>query len=123
MFENLRKRLNAKLKIVQIHAKGGAAKESVVMTVLASGSLRNFAIVDNTFGKTGKLSNKNRHFYWFPDREVKTGETVKLYTGQGEDSSNGGLHQLYWGLQAAIWNDEKDAAVLFELVQEYQKTT
>ena len=54
--------------------------------------------------------------YWFPDKRVKTGDIVVVYTKDGRENEieeNGHrIHFLYWGLSMPIWSEEDRAPVL-----------
>jgi hypothetical protein len=59
---------------------------------------------DGTLDLTGwSVSNTEGTTYEFPDGfTLAPGETVKLYTGRGTDSSTA----LYWGKPQEVWNDQ-----------------
>jgi rubrerythrin len=59
---------------------------------------------DGTLDLTGwSVSNTEGATYEFPDGfTLAPGETVKLYTGRGTDSSGA----LYWGKPQEVWNDQ-----------------
>lgn len=115
-----------KLRILSIHEQGNADKEYVWLEVVEDCNLDHYGLADTTFTATDKISNKLRHFFWFPPTEVKEGERVVLQTCSGKNdtyqSSDGKkVHRFFWGLKSAVWNDDGDAAVLFEI--ETWKTT
>jgi len=105
------------LEIVAIHGRGSAVDEYVQLRVLAKTDLRYYAIADTTYVTPDRISNRLRHFYWFIDWPVNQGDVVFLDTKAGLNKSyisDDGItvHQLYWGLSSAVWNDTGDAAVL-----------
>jgi len=106
-----------KLKILHVKAKGGPNEEFVRLGVLDDCNLVDYGIMDQTFDEAGKLSNKLRHSYLFPDKEVKKGERVILRTGVGDDRTDREkkpvVHRFYWGLETSVWNDDTDKVVLF----------
>lgn len=109
-----------KLKILSIHEQGDAAKEYVRLEVIEDCDLQYYGLADTTYTSKGTISNKLRHFFWFPEKDVKKGERVVLRTGTGTNGEyviEGGkkVHRFFWGLQSAVWNDEGDAAVLFQI--------
>ncbi|PSP73446.1 hypothetical protein BRC86_09280 [Halobacteriales archaeon QS_3_64_16] len=59
---------------------------------------------DGTLDLTGwSVSNGKGTTYEFPDGfALAPGETVRLYTGRGTDSSGA----LYWGMPREVWNDQ-----------------
>ena len=106
------------LKILAIHEQGKAAEEYVLLDVLKDCNLTNYGLADTTYTSSEKISNKLRHFYWFPPTLVKAGELIVLRTGTGTDDSyknTGGktVNRFYWGLKSTVWNNTGDAAVLF----------
>lgn len=109
-----------KLKILSIHEQGDASKEYVLIEVIDDCDLDYYAIADTTYTSDGKISNKLRHFYWFPSTDVKKGERVVLRTGSGKNDqyttdSGKKVYRFFWGLGSAVWNNDGDAAVLFEI--------
>lgn len=115
-----------KLKITSINEKGDASKEYVSIEVLEDCNLDHFGVADTTYTSDDKISNKLRHFYWFPPTKVIAGERVVLRTGTGtnddyKNSAGKKVHRFFWGLKSSVWNDDGDAAVLFQI--ETWKTT
>lgn len=109
------------LKVLSINEQGDASKEYVWIEVLSDCSLNNYALADTTYYDDGSISNELRHFYWFPNTNVRRGERVSLRTGNGKNTTvvndkGQTVHRFYWGLGRAIWNDSGDAAVLFNIV-------
>jgi hypothetical protein len=108
------------VKILSIHEQGNAEKEYVLLEVVEDCDLGHYGLADTTYTSDGAISNKLRHFFWFPDTDVKKGERIVLRTGIGtndEYTTNSGkkVHRFFWGLRSAVWNNEGDAAVLFEI--------
>ncbi|CAM4345803.1 hypothetical protein CR156_14955 [Stenotrophomonas lactitubi] len=106
-----------KVKIVSIHGHGDESKEYVLLRVLDDCDIGKYQLSDTTYIKDNTVSNKLRHVYWFPDKEVSKGDLVSLWTGIGKQATvknaNGEtVHRFFWGLKSAIWNDTGDAAVL-----------
>jgi hypothetical protein len=109
-----------KLKIRSIHEQGKAAEEYVLLDVVEDCSVEYFGLADTTYTGTSSISNKLRHFFWFPPKKVKKGELVVLRTGVGNDDSYKNaagvtVHRFFWGLKSAVWNNTGDAAVLFDI--------
>jgi len=109
-----------KLKILSVNEKGDASKEYVWLEVLEDCDVGRYAIADSTYVSEGKISNKLRHFFWFPDKTVKKGNRIVVRTGTGTDDeyttdTGKKVHRFYWGLKSAVWNDDGDAAVLLEI--------
>ncbi len=109
------------LKIISINGQGDASSEYVMLRALANCDLKNYAVADSTFDASGNPSNKTRHTYFFPQKAVKEGEWVFLYTRKGTNRTqisdqSGPMHFFYWGLSNAVWNDTGDTAHLLEYV-------
>jgi hypothetical protein len=109
-----------KLRILSIHEQGNADKEYVWMEVLEDCDLGHHALADTTYTSSDAISNKLRHFFWFPSKAVKKGQRVVLQTGSGTNdqyTTNDGkkVHRFFWGLKSAVWNNDGDAAVLFDI--------
>lgn len=109
-----------KLKVLSIHERGNANKEYVLLEVVEGCNLDHYGLADTTYTSNDKISNKLRHFYWFPPTDVKQGEWVVLQTGTGKSdqyttASGKKVHRFFWGLGSAVWNNDGDAAVLFEM--------
>jgi hypothetical protein len=109
------------IKIRKIQGDGDATKEYVILDVTRDCDIGKYLLADNSFTSKGTISNKLRHVYWFPDKSVKSGDIVYLYTGKGTASSvanangNGTTHRFYWKLGSSVWNDDDaDAAVLIK---------
>lgn len=109
-----------KMQIVRIADRGIANMERLHLRVLADTSLEFFVVFDTTYTSSDKISNLQRHAYWFRSKPVKAGDNVILYTRMGtpsEDRKADGTttHFLFWGLDHTIWNKVGDCAVLFEV--------
>jgi hypothetical protein len=109
-----------KVKIISVHNQGDFNKEYVLMEVYEDCNIGDFILADSTYTSGGQISNKVRHTYWIPDKQVEEGDLVSVWTKSGTKTTttnaNGiTVHRFYWGLDRAVWNDEGDCAVLFEL--------
>ena len=107
------------IEIKGIRDGGVTNKERLVLKVIADDDIGYYVVFDTTFTEDGKISNKVRHSYWFPDKKVRAGDLVILYTKvgtQSETQNNDGStsHFFYMGLDKTIWNKQGDCAVLLE---------
>lgn len=110
------------VKILNVHNHGNQNEEYVFIEVLEDCDIGEYMLADSTYTQSGKISNKVRHTYWFPDKKVKKGEFVSLWTCKGENTegkTKGGskIHRFYWGLDSSVWNDEGDCALLFHVAE------
>ena len=71
------------LKIDSIHNHGNASEEYIMLKSIEKVDIGNYAIVDRTFNKEGKVSNIHRHFFRLPSLIVEKGEYVSLRTSKG----------------------------------------
>lgn len=108
------------LKIISIHNHGSIDKERVWMKVIRDCNLNNYAVSDTTYDEEGYVSNKLKHFFWFPSLSVEAGDYVSLRTGVGKhktlvNDDGNTVHRFYWGLRVPVWNNDGDVAALFHL--------
>lgn len=109
-----------KVEIRSIHGHGDASEEYVIIDVTQDCRMDDYMVADTTFEAGGSISNKVRHTYWFEPVDLKSGDIVVLYTGNGtnesEENDDGStIYHVYWGLRAPVWNDDGDGAILFEM--------
>lgn len=109
--------MKAKIRRIIDH---GHNDERVVLDITDDTDIGEFLILDTTYTSQGKVSNKVRHPYWFPDKNVKKGDVVVLYTKKGSSSSQGNSngstnHFFYWGLDNNVWNNDGDCALLLHI--------
>jgi len=108
------------VKIRATRDNGIRKKERLVLEVLRDDDIGYYVVFDTTFTGDGSVSNKVRHSYWFPDKKVRSGDTIVLYTKLGIQSEKqrkdgSTSHFFYWGLDKTIWNKEGDCAVLLRI--------
>lgn len=100
------------LKISTLQKDGDASNEYILLEATEDVNIGNYAIVDRTFNKNGKVSNVHKHFFRFPSRTVKKGEYVSLRTGKGtpvvgETNRGDKVYRYFWGSDAPFWNDNE----------------
>jgi hypothetical protein len=107
------------LKIRKIAEAGNLEKERVVFDVLEDVFLGGF-IVFKSMAKEEKVSSTVESAYWFPDKEIKKGDVIALYSKRGIDferlnpENSTTTRFFYWGKDSALWKDSDDAVVLVE---------
>lgn len=106
--------MQVKISKIENHGKEG---EKIVLEVLEDTNLGDFLILDTTYSSSGKISNKVRHPYWFPNTEVKKGDSVTLFTKEGKNTSfkmvkSNSIYFFYWNLKSFVWNNDGDCALL-----------
>jgi hypothetical protein len=109
-----------KVRIISVHGHGDYDKEHVLMEVLRDCDIGNFILADSTYTNEHKISNRLRHILWIPDKFVKQGDLVSVWTKSGTNTTvtndqGRTIHRFFWDLKTAVWNDEGDCAVLFDI--------
>jgi LysM repeat protein len=90
--------LPPQLEIVDVIGRGAPAVETLILTnrgrdvILESWTLR----------------DAQGNVFVFPNLYLSTGAEVRIHTGKGENSPQ----HLYWGREAAVWEEAGDVAVL-----------
>lgn len=108
------------IEILRVQRSGGASDEYVSFKVIADCDVGEYLVTDKTFDEGGDVSNKLRHVYWFPHKNLKKGELIILRTRKGSYSrstvTGAVVHNFYWNLGVGVWNDkEADAAILMKV--------
>jgi len=108
------------LKIISVHGQGDFNSEYVLCRVIEDCDVGRYQLCDTTYLDNGRVSNKLRHTFWFPDKAVKKGDLVSVWTRSGNDTTEKNsagtiVHRFYWGMSKAVWNNDGDCAVLQQL--------
>lgn len=104
------------LKLKSVADKGNPEKERLVIRVLNDAEVGDFLVMRTGF--VDEVVNIGvTKTYWFPNKSVKAGDLVVLYSKVGKISDkvqeNGStVHFFYWGETTALWNETDVAAVL-----------
>jgi len=109
------------LKILSVKDQGDLENERVVLQALADCDIGKYIVFDTTYDGD-MISNELRHSYWFPDKDVKKGDKVVLYTKKGKDKEKSfeqgfKSHFFYWGLERTVWNKDEDCALLIRVAE------
>lgn len=109
-----------KVRIISVHGYGDFDNEHVLMEVVEDCDIGQFILADSTYTGEHEVSNRLRHILWLPDKPVKQGDLVSVWTKGGRDTTvatdqGRTVHRFFWGLKTAVWNDEGDCAVLFDI--------
>ena len=112
----------SKLEIRKIQNDSKDQSECITLYASEDVQLGHYAVLDRTFSKDNKLSNKFRHFHQLPNKAVRAGEFVRLFTGTGTDKTwtwtnkdkiSCQVHDIYWGSGENILNNNsKDQVTL-----------
>ena len=98
---------------------GVPAKERLILNVLSDTDVGKFAVFRATT-QDDMVTTGVKTVFWFPDKKVKAGDLVILYTKKGtqnekllQDGTR--AHFFYWNSSSAIWDDKSMAAVILSV--------
>ncbi|ELE9015662.1 TPA: hypothetical protein ACJIWP_000455 [Enterobacter cloacae] len=104
-----------KIKISSIREAGNLQKERVVIRVESACDIGEFILLQTGF-KDGTVNSGIYETFWFPDKMVRAGDYVVVYTKKGTRSekpfNEATSHFFYMGNLEPIWNREERSAVL-----------
>jgi hypothetical protein len=104
--------------ITEIANAGILDRERVVIKAINSADVGDYALFRTLSTAKNRISEGNvPNTYWFPDVDVKAGDTIVLYTKKGISSrkstpSGSTSYFFYWGFETPFWNDTKHLPVL-----------
>lgn len=87
-------------------------------------NLKDYAVTDATFDEDGAPSNKQRHFFKFPKKEVTKGQRIILFTQsmtQAQGTVDGSIVYFAWNLNHDVWNDTGDTATIIKIEEAKSK--
>ena len=104
------------LKLIKI-ADRGNDNERLIMRAVRKCNLNEYIVLDTTYDEEGIVSNKHRHVYIMPNIDVNEGDFIWLYTRDGRYHTHNNVsktitHNIYWGLDIHVWNNDGDKAYL-----------
>lgn len=117
------------LKITEIHNSGDYNQEYIEFLVIADCNLNDYAVYDTTYNMDDEESNTFPHFFRFPYRQARAGETIKLHTGKDifipgwPKFPTSFQTDFYWGAKKAIWNNIMDKAHLIKIADTQELTS
>ena len=106
------------LEILYIKDNGNLDKERVVMRVNEDCDLGHYLLaLSHINPETSTFSSKISHVFWLPDREVKKGDKVIVYTKKGihnkqENEDQTTSHFFYWGMEAPLNSKNDETCVV-----------
>lgn len=112
-----------KLAIKSFADPGSIDQERIAISVLGDVDVGSFAIFRAKRNSTGDVSAGYKVAYWFPDKQVKAGDLVILYTKKGKSrekqlDGDRTAHFFYWGLSDPAWAPNSgNAAVLLSVAE------
>ena len=108
------------IEIMYIKDNGVIDKERVVLLVKENCDLGHYILATSQImPETNTFSSKISNVYWFPDREMKKGDKVIVYTKQGinnkkENEDQTTSYFFYWGMDTPL-NSQNDNACIVVL--------
>ena len=106
-----------KVQIQSFKDVGVPDKERVVMKVATDHDIGKYLLFHSNKSAESNATSGRKIMYWFPDKPIKAGDLVVLYSKKGKRSekkldSGGTVHFFYWGLEDPVWGDDSKVAVL-----------
>lgn len=105
-----------KVQISSVQDKGDSTHERLVLHVKRDADIGDFMLVRTAF-EDGHVTTKVMNTFWFPDKAVKGGDIVVVYSKSGSErmkriSDNRRAHFFYWGQESPLWKHTDVAPVL-----------
>jgi hypothetical protein len=108
-----------KLRISSFADAGQADKERLIIKAESDTDIGDYLVMASSISSSGGATAGRKTAYWFPDKDVKAGDLVVLYSKSGTQSekklqSGATAHFFYWGLETPPqWSAGKGAVLLF----------
>ena len=107
------------IKFVSVADSGVPAEERLILKVLSDADVGAF-VVFRAAALDDTVTTGVKTVFWFPDKAVKAGDLVVLYTKKGTQSEKllkdgNRAHFFYWNISSAIWDDKSMAAVILHV--------
>lgn len=109
-----------KIIIKYVSDAGNLEDERLVLEAIGADDIGSYIIADSTYNENDTVSNKLRHTFWIPDKQVSKGDYIVIYTKSGKNKSKAKkdgteTHFFYWGLERTVWNIGNDVATIFRI--------
>jgi len=109
------------LKIISVGDKGDLQNERIGLQAIKDCEIKFYQLFRTEFLESGGFYNRSTAAFWFAPKNIKAGDKVVVYTRTGVDKSEvkadgTTVHFFYWGLNQAIFTDNKHGVVLAEMV-------
>jgi len=109
-----------RLEIKSFSDTGNLEKERVVLRATSDVDIGSYVVMRSKAADDGAPISGQKSAYWLPDKMVKGGDLIVIYTKKGRSSKkeldNGAMvYFYYWNLPDQIWGEGKNnVAVLFD---------
>ena len=107
------------IEILSVKDAGNKEKERVVLNVVKDADLGDFIIATSVATSDDTISPNLKNVYWLPNKNVKAGDLVVVYTKKGKqrkiENKDGSISYFcYWDLADGLDSNEATTVVLFE---------
>jgi hypothetical protein len=114
-----------KLKISSFADAGQQSNERLVIRAETDADVGEYLVMCSSTSSEGNATAGRKVAYWFPDKEVKSGDLVVLYSKSGTQSekklqSGATAHFFYWGVDKPLWVSGNGAVLLLALEWKFE---
>ena len=107
------------IKIRSFADAGSPMKDRLILDVLSDADIGEYLVLYSEASSDGGATAGQHAAYWFPDKNVKAGDVVVLYSKSGTNSEkkleDGRVaHFFYWGCKSPMWGEHGWGAVLMQ---------
>lgn len=107
------------IEILSVKDAGNKEKERVVLNVVKDADLGDFIIATSVATSDDTISPNLKNIYWLPNKSVKAGDLVVVYTKKGkqrkiENKDGSTSYFCYWDLADSLASNDAATVVLFE---------
>lgn len=109
-----------KIKIKSYGDKGSLSDERIGFEVISDCDLKFYVVFKSILLSKNIFHNQPTNTFWFAPKSLKAGDTIVLYTKNGEDSiskktDGSTTYFFYWGLNKPIFTNDNDGIILSEM--------
>ncbi len=108
------------LQIEDLREPGDLSRERIVLRAGSDTDIGRYLVLSARARDDIILAGRVPNCFWFPDRQVRAGDLIILYSKAGSRSvkeNNSGTYSyfFYWGLDEALWHDADLSPVLMRV--------
>ncbi len=105
------------IKIIKIVDPGNLTSERIIFKAEADSLIGSYLVLKTKTLSGRGVSSSTSGTYWFPDKSVKNGELIVLYTKIGKNTEvlnkdGSTTHFFYWNRSLPVWMTPDDTVVL-----------
>lgn len=107
-------------EITGIRDAGDLQRERLILRAKSDTDIGNSIVLCAPADGENVYPNAMEVAFWFPDKAVKKGDIIVLYTKEGEEKFKCNKNRTtsyfyYWGLSSPLWKKSKNAVVVLYL--------